>query len=121
MEIAERVGCLGLGMLRVGRWLGGVDSLPEVLILGSIEMWRLLGARNSGRGGGRWFEEGKPAVVMRCRCWRRQSQLLGTDAPKELTVHTPTQTELEHWVARMVDVTLEGLPWRGGHHRRGCG
>lgn len=34
----------------------------------------------------------------------RHAKLFGLDAPTEVVVHTPTQTELEQWVSRVVSV-----------------
>jgi hypothetical protein len=37
----------------------------------------------------------------------RRIKLLGLDAPTEITIHTPTQTELDNWVTAMV---VEAMP-----------
>lgn len=39
----------------------------------------------------------------------RHIKLHGLDAPSEVIVHTPTQTELENWVATMVHHTMPQL------------
>ena len=36
----------------------------------------------------------------------RHAKLFGLDAPTEIVVHTPTQTELEAWVSQMLAGTL---------------
>lgn len=36
----------------------------------------------------------------------RRIKLFGLDAPTEVTIHTPTQTELDSWVAQMVSATM---------------
>lgn len=39
----------------------------------------------------------------------RRIRLYGLDAPTEITVHNPTQTELEQWVAQMVTHVMPAL------------
>jgi hypothetical protein len=39
----------------------------------------------------------------------RRIKLYGLDAPTEMIVHTPTQTELDQWVATMVQHTMPAL------------
>ena len=39
----------------------------------------------------------------------RQAKLHGLDAPSEVVIHTPTQTELDQWVATMVEQTMPQL------------
>jgi hypothetical protein len=36
----------------------------------------------------------------------RRIKLYGLDAPAEMVIHTPTQTELDQWVAQMVAVAM---------------
>lgn len=39
----------------------------------------------------------------------RKVRLHGLDAPTELVVHTPTQTEIENWITHMVKGTMPAL------------
>ena len=83
----------------VRRWR---ESLPEV---------DLTRARDEAieRGERLWAEawkdvvDRKPgAVTSAVRVLHRQSELLGTDRPTELVLHTPTAHELQSWVEAVI-------------------
>jgi len=51
-------------------------------------------------------DEHLPAIRTAVTIIDRRIKLYGLDAPTELVVHTPTQTELDQWVATMVQHTI---------------
>jgi hypothetical protein len=55
-------------------------------------------------------DEHLEAVRTAMRLIDRRIRLYGLDAPTEVVVHTPTQTEIDVWVAQMVTHTMPALP-----------
>ncbi len=51
-------------------------------------------------------DEHIPAIRTAVTIMDRQAKLHGLDAPSEVVVHTPTQTELDQWVSTMVRSTM---------------
>lgn len=47
-----------------------------------------------------------PAVKVAVTLIDRRIKLYGLDAPTEVTIHTPTQTELDNWVSQMVGQSM---------------
>lgn len=56
-----------------------------------------------------YCDEHLPAIRTAVTIIDRHARLHGLDAPSEVVVHTPTQTELDQWVATMVAQTMPQL------------
>jgi hypothetical protein len=54
-------------------------------------------------------DEHLPAIRTAVTIIDRHARLHGLDAPSEVVVHTPTQTEMDQWVATMVAHTMPQL------------
>lgn len=54
-------------------------------------------------------DEHLPAVRTLVAVLDRRARLMGLDAPTEVTVHNPTQTEIDQWVATMVQHAMPGV------------
>jgi hypothetical protein len=54
-------------------------------------------------------DEHLPAVRTLITVLDRRAKLNGLDAPTEVLVHNPTQTELDQWVAMMVEQSMPNI------------